>query len=296
MWEKIKFYVRVMRKGLVHFRKNQPLLLASSTSFFTTFSLPPITILVVNLLSFYFFKADTIRQDLFMQLEFTFGKATADEISTIANNFRDMADNVLYAILGTVFLAFVATTLFYVVQTAIHQLWSIRHNQQRKLKHRLLQRGMALLLILAASILMLLTLFAETALSFVGDYIGQMFPELNELLIVILGTATSLLIYSVWFAILFRFLPDARIPFSTAWKGGLFTGILFSIGKYLLGLLLVTDQMGNLFGASASIMVLLLFIFYSSMIVYFGASFTYILIKKKEQEIRTKKYSEHVPG
>lgn len=293
---KAKVYWRTTLRAFVHFRNNQPLLLASSTAFFTTFSLPPITILVVNLLSFVFFQSDQVREDLFRQLRLTFGEVTAEQINEIANNFRSMAENTIYAVLGTVFLAFVATTLFYVVQTAIHQIWSIRFNQQHRLKHRLLQRGMALLMILVGGILMLLTLLAETTLSFIGDYVGEMYPQLNEVLIVILGSIVTLLIYSLWFMLLFRYLPDARIPFRIAWRGGLFTGILFSLGKYVLGLLLVTDRMGNLFGASASIMVLLLFIFYSSMIVYFGASFTYVLLKAKDRSMRTKKYTEHAPG
>ncbi len=291
----LKLFWRKVKRAIVHFRKNQPLLLASSTAFFTTFSLPPITILLVNIFSFYFFRADRIRSSLFQQLELTFGHDVADQINTIATNFRAMANNTFYAIAGFIFLIFVATTLFYIVQTAIHQIWSIRHNEKRRLVHRLSQRGISMLIILAGGILMFFTLLSETVIRLIGNYVGQMYPNLNELLILILGGLFSLAIYSVWFAILFRFLPDARIPFKTALKGGLFTGVLFSLGKYVLGLLLVTDRIGNLFGASASIMILMLFIFYSSIIVYFGASFTYVLLTEKRRSIRTKKYSEHLP-
>jgi membrane protein len=295
MIKKIKEFKSLLVKGFKHFQKNQPLMLASATSFFTTFSLPPITILVVNILSFYFFKADRIRENLYQELSVTFGNATADQISSIANNFRGMADNTFYTIAGTVFLIFVATTLFFVVQTAIHQIWRIKYNENRKFKHLLIQRGVSFLMIVAASVLMLLTLLSETILSFIGDKIGTMFPDFNQLLIIILGIILSLVIYTLWFAILYRYLPDARIPFNIAFKGGLFTAVLFWIGKYLLGFLLVTDRMGNLFGASASIMVLMLFIFYSSMMVYFGASFTYVLLRERGKDMRTKKYSEHIP-
>ncbi len=293
--ESIVFFWRTTVKGFKHFRKNQPLLLAAATSFFTIFSLPPITILVVNVLSFYFFRADRIRENLFYELEITFGKTSAEQISTIADNFREMADNTFYTIVGSIFLVFVATTLFYIVQMAIHQLWKIKHNNLLQFKHRLIQRGISLIMILIGSALMLVTLLSEAALRFIGDYVGEMYPDFNEVLILVLGNAISLVIYSTWFAILFRYLPDARIPFPIALKGGVFTAILFSLGKYLLGLLLVTDRIGNLFGASASIMVLMLFIFYSSMIIYFGASFTYILLKSKGKKMRTKTYSTHVP-
>lgn len=296
MLKKIKEFQKLTFEAFRHFQKNEPLMLASATSFFTTFSLPPITILVVNILSVYFFKADRIRENLYDELSATFGSGTADQISSIALNFRGMADNTFYTIAGTVFLIFVATTLFFVVQTAIHQIWRIKYTKKRSLSKLLRQRGVSLLMIVAASILMLLTLFAETLISFLGEYLGEMFPELNKLILIILGSILSVLIYTIWFAILFRYLPDARIPFKIALKGGLFTSVLFSLGKYILGFLLVTDRMGNLFGASASVMVLMLFIFYSSMMVYFGASFTYILLGDKGMDMRTKRYSVHTPG
>lgn len=295
MIKSIAFFWSTTVKGFAHFRKNKPLLLAAATSFFTIFSLPPITILVVNLLSFYFFQADRIRNDLFAQLESTFGETSAQQISNIANNFQDMADNTFYTIIGSVFLVFVATTLFYVVQMAIHQIWRIKHTDELKFKHRLIQRGISLIMILAAGILMLVTLLSEATLGLIGEYVGEMYPQFNEVLVFVLSTVISLIVYSVWFAILFRYLPDARIPFPIAFKGGVFTAVLFSIGKYVLGLLLVTERMGNLFGASASIMVLMLFIFYSSMMVYLGASFTYVLLRSKGRKMKTKKYSAHVP-
>jgi membrane protein len=295
MLKQLAFLKEITVEGFKLFRKNQPLLLASSTAFFTTFSLPPITILLVYILSFYFFKAEHIRQNLFDKLKTTFGDSTAEQISTIAENFRSMASNTFYTIAGTVFLLFVATTLFYVVQMAIHQIWSIRITK-RKVKHQLIQRGIALLMIISAGLLMLFTLLSETVLSFIGSYLEQMLPGFDHMLVSVLGALVSLLIYTIWFAILFRYLPDARIPFRIAIKGGLFTAVLFYVGKRLLGLLLVTDRMGNLFGASASIVVLMLFIFYASMIVYFGVSVTYVLLTNSQKGLRTNKYSKHVPS
>lgn len=272
-------------------QKNNPLLLASATAFFTVFSTTPIIILIVNLLSLYF-KSERISEEVFSQISGVFGESTATQIETFVGNFREMGSSDLITILGTVFLIFVATTLFAVIKQALNTIWNIRTNPKKKIKYNLIERGRAFLVILIGGVLFLVILLFETMVGFLKGYIDELFPQVNTILIQLLSGTLSLITVSVWFGIIFRFIPDARTKKNVIVVGALITGILFSIGKYLLGIFLVGGNVGNLFDASASIILFLLFIFYSAMIFYFGASFTLVYGDHTDRRIKPKKNAE----
>lgn len=271
---------------------SQPLLLASSTAFFTLFAAAPIIIIVFNILSLYF-QQDTISTEAYQRIESWFGVDTAHQISDIVDNFRQQASSKWITIGGSIFLAFVATTLLHIVQQAFNQIWKIRIRKSRKISHNIKQRLTAFALILVGGVLFSVSILTDAAIAILKDYLDQIIPSVNVLVIRGVNELISLLIATLWFAILFRYLPSARIKGKYAIIGGFFTAILFDIGKFVLGRLLMTDNMNDIFGASASIMLLLLFIFYSSLIMYFGAAFILVYIREKGHNIKPKKNAEH---
>ncbi|MGK7392408.1 MAG: YihY/virulence factor BrkB family protein [Candidatus Cyclobacteriaceae bacterium M2_1C_046] len=272
-------------------QKNNPLLLASATAFFTVFSTTPIIVLLVNILSLYF-KTERISTEIFNEVRAVFGESTAQQIETFVGNFREMGSSPWITVLGTVFLIFVATTLFNVIKQALNRIWNIRINPKRKFRHNLKERGKAFLIILLGGLLFLITLLLETTVGFLSKYLKLFIPELNTLFVQTTSGVISLIIVSVWFGILFRYLPDARAKWKVLRVGAVVTGILFTIGKYILGIFLVGGNIGNIFDASASIVLFLLFIFYSSMIMYFGAAFTLVYGDYTNRNIKPKKYAE----
>jgi membrane protein len=292
MWKIIKDLPYLFKKSFNVLQKNNPLLLASSTAFFAVFATTPIIILVVNILSLYF-KSDRINKQVFNKMAEVFGESTARQVETFVTNFESLGSSPWITVIGTIFLVFVATTLFAVIKQALNRIWNIRINTgKKKFKYNLLQRGRAFLIILIGGALFLITLLFDTIINLLKRYIDILIPEVNALIIQTISGILSLIVVSAWFGILFRYIPDARTNWPVLRVGALVTGVLFTIGRYLLGIFLLGGNLGNIFGASASIVLFLLFVFYSSIIMYFGASFTLVYADYTKRNIKPKKYAE----
>ncbi len=286
-----KFFVLVGR-AVALLQRNNPLLISGATAFFTVFSLPPIIILLGNILSKIVFRTEVITDKIYDQLDSIFGEATTNTVTQIVENFQSMASNRWITVGGVIFLIFVSTTLFNVIQQSIHRMWRIRTTATNNIMYRLRHRGIALLIIILAGILVLITAIAETVLAVMKEYLADFLPDTIEFFSKPAGLIIGLVVYALWFAGLFRYLPGARMPFRFALQGGLFTAVLFSLGKFILSKVLITERFGAIFGASASILLLMLFIFYSSILVYLGAAFTIVLLKDSGKELPVRKHSE----
>ncbi|WP_225700049.1 YihY/virulence factor BrkB family protein [Fulvivirga sedimenti] len=292
MISRISKFFELTGRAFTLLQRNNPLLISGATAFFTVFSLPPIIILLGNILSKIIFRTEVITEKIYDQLDSIFGEATTNTVIQIVENFQSMASNRWITAGGILFLIFVSTTLFNVIQQAIHRMWRIRTTSSNNFMYRLRHRGISLLIIILAGILVLVTAISETVIAVMKDYLSEFLPDTIELLSKPASIIISLIVYSLWFAGLFRYLPGARMPVKYTLQGGLFTAVLFSLGKLILTTFLITDRFGAIFGASASILLLMLFIFYSSMLVYFGAAFTFVLLKNSGKELPVRKHSE----
>lgn len=288
---KIKKFGKLLSESFGLLKVNQPLLLGAATSFFTLFSLAPIIIIIINVLSLYF-QREEISMRLYERLQLEFGPGTADQIHKIVDNFRNQASSKWITIGGSIFLVFVSTTLFHVIRQALHHIWNIRIKKSSQFIYNIKQRSKSLILIFIGGLLFVASLFADTAVAVLRNYLDQLVPSVDALIIMIVSILLSLFVVTLWFAILFKYLPDANLKGKDAIVGGFFTAILFNTGKYLLERFLVTDNLNDIFGTSASIMLLLLFIFYSSLIMYFGATFTMVYAREMGTEIRPNKNAE----
>ena len=259
--------------------------LAGATAFFTTFALPPILLILIQLLSL-IFERKTISRQLFHQLAEIVGKDSVKQLIATLRGFRGLADNLPLAIAGFIFLLFVATTLFKVLQSSINQIWMIRRTGVQKFRMAYRSRIKSTLVIIFAGLLFLATIFAESLKLLFGKYIHEVLPGSGFLFYGALSASLSILIVSTWFMVVFRYLPDGKPTWRVAFTGGLLTSILFHIGKYILGWLLPGSNIGAVYGTSASIVLLLLFVFYSSIIFYFGAAFTKVWSEYLKQPIR----------
>jgi membrane protein len=185
-----------------------------------------------------------------------------------------MANNIFITIGGFVFLLFVATTLFHIISGSLNQLWKIRSIHKRKVWEVLRNRIKSVAVILVAGLLFVIGLISEALQAFVDNYIFEFSPLLSTYFNNVVHYSISVFIVTLWFAVVFRYLPDGRPNWRVALTGGLVTSILFNAGKILLRYLLGYSNINNIYGASGSIVLLLLFVFYSSLILYYGAVFT----------------------
>ncbi|MDF2189477.1 YihY/virulence factor BrkB family protein [Paraflavitalea sp. CAU 1676] len=273
-----KFFklLELLRSAFREFNKNEPLRLAAATAFFTTFALPAILIILIQLFGFIVGRR-TIGRQLFTGLTDILGPNAVEEMRATLRNVRQLTQSWYIAAAVFIFLLFVATTLFKVIRDSLNQLWGIKVKEGTGIGFQLRQRGRSFIVILFAGILFLAVLLAEGTLT--------LLPEKADLLIRILKQLVSIIAATAWFTIVFKYIADGYTQWKVTLAGAFFTGLLFTIGKMILGLLLSYSTIKNIYATSTSFVLLLLFVFYCSFMFYYGACFLKVWAQHKQQPI-----------
>jgi membrane protein len=264
---------KLLKDALKELLKNDPLRMAGATAFFTTFALPPILVILIQMLRLVL-EPQLVRMELFEDLSDIVGPEAVSQLMQVIKAFRQFAHNWYITVAGFIFLVFVATTLFKVIESSLNQIWKIKPLKGRGLVTSMRTRFQSVLVIMLAGILFMFGILAEGLQAFIGKYIFEISPVFSAYFNSILHYIVSLLIVTTWFVMVFRYLPDGRPEWKIALAGGVVTSILFTIGKLILHWLLTYSNVNTLYGTSASIVLLLLFVFYSALILYYGAAFT----------------------
>ncbi|MBC8082576.1 MAG: YihY/virulence factor BrkB family protein [Hymenobacter sp.] len=279
----------LLRRAARELAANDPLRLGAATAFFTTFALPPILLILIQLLGSVY-STSAVRELLLAKLSNQLGASAAGLVEEILRNVTNVERSRLVTWLGFVFLIFIATTLFVVIQHSLNQLWQIRPRRGGgRFDKALQERARSLGVLLATGLLSLLTFLTDAAIAFVADYVRDFDTNAGYYLFLIFSQLTSLLILAAWFAVTFRNLSSARVPWRAVVRGAALTAILIDLGEFVLGRLLVPRNLGPIYGAASSIVLVLLFVFYSAMIFYFGACFTKVYAHYVGLDIKPKK-------
>jgi membrane protein len=271
----VKHFPMLMRDALLELLRNDPLRMAGATAFFTTFALPPILLINIQVLSLVFNRR-TISRQLFQHLATVLGKEPVRQVVQIVGAVRKMGQNWWITIGGFIFLLFVATTLFKVIINSVNQIWNIKMIDNRGFILTLKNRLHAVVVILIAGLLFVLSLMVEGLQAMLGKYLFELSPLAAGYFKGVVSYIVSIIVVTAWFAVIFRYLPDGRPLWRVALAGALLTSILFNIGKLILHWLLSRSNITTVYGASGSIVLLLLFVFYCSLILYYGTAFTKI--------------------
>jgi membrane protein len=249
--------------------------MGSATAFFAFFALPAINIILNQILSIIFSTNDrAISGKLFGELSQVFGYRSAHQIENISDNLQDIPAHPLFNIFGFIFLVLSATTLFGVIKSSLNQLWNIKKKAKGSRNRFLKDRAVGLAIIVSTGLLWIVSLLTDVILSKLKAQLIPLSPNIQEGMIGSLNHISSLAIFVLWFALLFAYLPDIKVERKAIFIGAFVTGLLYKMGAYILEFLLIHGQVGVIFGASSSIVLILLFVFYSSLIFYFGAAFT----------------------
>jgi membrane protein len=214
------------------------------------------------------------------------GNTSAEQLKQVLDNFNSLSQNLYALVFGFLFLLFVATTLFAVIKNSLDQIWKIRVKNHPGLWFYLKLRGRSLLVILLAGVLFIAGVFVESLQAILGGYFNYLGPKAGNFLNGFVNEMLFIVVVTIWFSTIFRFLTDGRPQWKAAFAGGLFTAILFSFGKGLLKTMLSLSNIGSIYGASGSIVLILLFVFYSSLIFYYGGCFIKIISEDLNLPIR----------
>lgn len=269
------------------YQKDNPVQLAGTTAFFAVFAMAPLIIIIVSLTGIWLGQEE-IQTKLFEQINQFLGEQGAHYIQGIVENFQDTRTSITATIVGFVIFIFISTTFFSVLQASLNNIWRIRAKPRNNLLKTLYDRLISFGLILILGFIMLVSFMIDAALSLFKDYLHDSFPRLTIVIIHVGNFIVFFAIVMVIVALIYRFLPDAHIKWKVTWVGAFITALLFVAGKAIISFGLGSTNIGAMYGAAGSLVIILLWVFYSSLIFFFGAEITQQYAELYSHDIKPK--------
>lgn len=274
--QKITDVFKITRKSLSHFMGNRPVEMAGTTAYFAIFSMVPIIIIIVSV--FGMVTDDVIiREKLFEELSLLVGGENISVLERAINNYQLSEKSTTGAVIGVVFFLISATTLFSSLQGSINFIWRVkpRSNLKMSLLSLLKSRVLSFGVILCLGFVLLVSLILDATIAVIKEFLSEQFSSDFIFMAGIINLVVSLAIISLVIALIYKFLPDVKVKWSASWFGAVFTAVLFAAGKLGIGLFIGNSNMGQVYGAASSIVIILIWIYFASLIFYFGVELTY---------------------
>jgi membrane protein len=269
----IKTFWKVLKKAGASFIEDNGMKLSASLSYYTVFSLCPILIIIMSLAGVVFGK-DAVQGRIYDQISGLVGSDAAIQVQEIIINIEKSQHGTVGAIVGVVLLIFGATGVFTEIQDSINYIWSVKAKPKKGWLKYLSNRAISFSLLVGIGFVLLVALVINALMDVLNDRLQKILPTYSVYLFHILSLVFILVIISLLFTIVYKVLPDAVIAWKDAMVGAVFTTLLFLIGKFLIGYYLGNSNIGLTYGTAASIVIILVWVYYSSIILYFGAEFT----------------------
>ena len=250
--------------------------LGAALSFYTIFSLAPLLVIIIAVAGF-IFGPDAARGELVGQIKDLVGTEGAQVVQTALKNTNDPESGTIAIIISVITLIIGSTVVFVELQESLNLIWRVKSKPGRSIiKSFLSDRVQAFALVIATGFLLLVSLLVSAALAAISDFVNDRFIEIPFYILDISNLIISLGVVFILFSMIFKVLPDVNIKWKDVWVGSLVTSVLFVIGKYLIGLYIGSSSLGSTYGAAGSLVIFLLWIYYSAQILFLGVEFTYI--------------------
>lgn len=262
-----------IKKVFKEFSADDILKYSASLAYYTVFSIAPLLV-IISTLSGIFFGREAVRGQVYEQLEGLVGNQAAVQIQDIIKNIHLTGNNFFASIVSIIILLIGATTIFGEVQDSFNKIWGLRIKAKKTWWKLILTRLLSFSLILCIGFIMIVSLVLNALVSAFGKFIGRYIHNFNVYFIEIAEALLSFIVVTFLFSLMFKWLPDARIKWKDVFFGGLMTAIFFTLGKLAIGFYLGESNLTTLYGAAGSIIVIMVWVYYSSIILYLGAEFT----------------------
>jgi membrane protein len=270
--------------------KDNVLKLSASLAYYTIFSLGPMMIVVLFLADM-FWGREAIQGRLHAQIQGLVGGKAALQIQEVIKNASIDSSNTVTTLVGFITLFIGASTVFAEIQESINMIWKLRVKPKKGLIKFILTRLLSFSLVVGLGFLLLVSLLINALMEGFMDRLQQLLPNATVTVFYILNLVLTLLIIWFLFAIIFKVLPDAKIRWKDVMAGALFTALLFMAGKFLITFYIGRSDVGSAYGTAGSLVVLLLWIYFSSIVLYIGAEFTKCYAIRFGSEIKPNDYA-----
>jgi membrane protein len=281
--EEKKGIVQLFKKTGAQFSDDDCMSMAAGLAYYTIFALPPLLVILIAIGSAVF-EREQVEQALEAQMQ---GVMDSNQIDEIVSRTQDTGAGITASIIGVVLLLFGATGVVAQLQTSLNRVWEVEPDPELGgIRNFITKRVLSLGMILAVAFLLLVSLVLSSILSAMGSYITDMLPgDFWEPILWIINILVSLIVFSLLFAAMFKILPDAEITWRDVAVGSTATAVLFLVGQFLLGLYLGNAEVAGPYGAAGSLVLVLVWVYYSSLILLLGAEFTQVWARRYGKQI-----------
>ncbi|MFN8288534.1 MAG: YihY/virulence factor BrkB family protein [Chitinophagales bacterium] len=278
-----KFFQEIwhtLKNSVLLFTKHDTGTLAAALSYYTLFSLAPLLIIVISVAGF-ILGPDAIEGEVKRQLQGFVGSQSATELQNIIKSAYKPGENIVMTIIALVILVVGATTVFGQLRTSLNVIWDVKPAAKKPVAKFIVSRVFSFAMIISLAFLLLISMVIHSALQAFTNYLNNRLPDISVVLFKLVDYILSMGLTMLLFSLIYKFMSDAKLKWRSVWKGALFTTVLFILGKYLIGLYISKSNLASTYGAAGSVIVILVWVFYSSQILFFGAEFTQALAIEK---------------
>jgi membrane protein len=264
--------------------------LSGSLSYYMIFSMGPLLLIIITVCSF-FFGRDAIEGGVYRQLEGFTGKDTAAQLQEIIKNASLSGKTTVATVIGIITLVIGATSVFAEMQDSINMIWGVKAKPKKGWLKMLQNRFISFSVIISMSFLLLVSLGISALIESFGNYLQGRFPEVTVIFFYVLNLLITMIVTGFIFSIVFKVLPDAEISWKDVVAGAIVTTVLFLLGKFAISFYISKAEIGSTYGPAGSLIILIIWIYYSSMILYYGAEFTKAYAMEYGAPIHPAKYA-----
>ena len=276
---------KMTKKTLSEFSNDNGMKLSASLSYYTVFSIAPLLIIAISLAGI-FFGADAVQGKVYMQLRHLISDEAAMQIQDIIKNMQKTKQGFVGTVFGIVFLFVGASSVFLEIQDSMNFIWSIKAKPKKNWLRFLTNRLLSFSLILGMGFVLMVSLFINAIVDIVSERLQRILSSSIFYLTYTINILLVVGITTLLFAIIFKVLPDGIMRWKDAFVGAFVTSILFILGRFAIGFYLGQSKVGLTYGAASAVVIILLWVYYASVILYLGAEFTKVYAYTKGNGIR----------
>lgn len=264
------------------FNNDKAMKMSASLAYYTTFSIAPLLLIIIWVMGFLYGIAgqEGVQAEVFGELAALFGKDVAAQIQQVIAQLSISEKSVIGVAIGIGTLVVGSTTIFMEIQDSLNAIWKLKPKPKKGWLKMLINRAMSFSMVLALGFLLIASLLLNGIIVALSNQIGRYLPEISLWMVEWINVGLTFLVITTLFGTIFGVLPDARLRFRDIVGGAIFTALLFMLGRYLISLYMQYSAPASAYGAAGAIIVLLLWIYYSAAILYFGAEFTKVYAQK----------------
>ena len=288
-----KNYIEILKDTFNGFIDDRGLKLSASLAYYTIFSLAPMLIILMSVADI-FYRKEALQGEVFAQLDDFVGADAAKQVQDTLQKLAFSGKSTIAIVTGIITLLIGATGIFIEIQDSINQIWRVKAIPKKGWVKFILDRVLSLSMIGALGFLLIVSLLINSVVLLFSQKLGTFLPDFTLVFVDIINLIITFGVLIALFAIIYKVLPDAEIPWRDVIAGAIFTAFLFLLGKYLIGLYIAFTAVASIYGAAGTVVVIAVWVYYSAAILFFGAEFTRAYAKFKGEEIKPSKIAVSV--